>query len=74
MYKEIQKHEPKIFQTFNRRLHKIIRIDKNGVEHIERETIWEDCDNDIDKELGLTKQIKQRKIKAKEFFKHDKID
>jgi len=59
LYKDIQKHEPKIFQTFNRRLHKIIRIDKNGVEHIERETIWEDCDNDIDKELGLTKQIKQ---------------
>lgn len=57
LYKQIQEDEPKIFQSFNRRLHKIIYVDDNGQEKIERETFWEDCDNEIDIEQGLTKQI-----------------
>ena len=57
LYKQIQEDEPRIFQSFNRRLHKIIYVDENGIEKVERETIWEDCDNQIDIEQGLTKQI-----------------
>lgn len=58
LYKDIRKNEPKIFKSFMRRLHTILRIDEFGVEHIERETEWEPCTNEIDISQGLTKQIK----------------
>lgn len=57
LYRQIQEDNPKIFQSFNRRLHNILFMDDKGNVRIERETIWEDCDNDIDKEQGLCKQI-----------------
>lgn len=59
LYSDVRMTEPKIFQTFNRRIHKIIRLDKNGVQHIERDSEWEDCTNEVDKSLGLTKQLKK---------------
>ena len=43
-----------------RRLHTIIYIDKNGIEHVKRKTIWTEQTDEIDLQLGLKEQIKQR--------------
>ena len=56
LYKETQKTEPLIYQTFNRRLNTIIRVDKNGKWIYERETEWEDNDNEIEIKMGLDKR------------------
>lgn len=42
-----------------RRLHTIIYIDRNGVEHIKRKTIWTEQTDEIDLQLGSKEQIKQ---------------
>ena len=59
LYKDIQRTQPNIFETFMRRLHTIIYIDKNGVEHIKRKTIWTEQTDEIDLQLGSKEQIKQ---------------
>lgn len=59
LYKKIKEEEPKIFKAFTRRLHKIAYIDEEGNERVERETEWEECTNEIDREQGLTRQIKR---------------
>lgn len=59
LYRDVQQTEPKIYQTFNRRIHRIVRIDKEGIQHLERDTEWEDCSNEFDVRLGLTKQVKK---------------
>ncbi|MBQ8207036.1 MAG: hypothetical protein IJZ77_06190, partial [Bacilli bacterium] len=56
LYAEIQRERPDIFKTFYRRLNTIIRIDKEGNEHYERITEWEDCDNEIDRSMGIKLQ------------------
>ena len=56
LYKDIQKSEPLIYQTFNRRLNTIIRVDKDGKWIYERQTEWEDNDNEIEIKMGLTKR------------------
>lgn len=59
LYSEIKNNQPKIFQSFMRRLHRILYVDENGIERVERDTEWEPCINEIDLEQGLTKQIKR---------------
>ena len=59
LYKEIQITKPDIFQTFYRRLHTIIHIDENGVEHIKRKTIWTAQTDEIDLQLGSREQIQR---------------
>ena len=59
LYKDIQRTQPNIFETFMRRLHTIIYIDKNGIEHLKRKTIWTEQTDEIDLQLGLKEQIKQ---------------
>lgn len=48
----------KIYKSIQRRLHNIIKIDSAGHEIVERVTEWEDCTDERDIKLGLTKQIK----------------
>ena len=59
LYKEIQSKEPEIFQTFYRRLHTIIYIDEDGVEHIKRKTEWAPTTHEEDIQQGITEQIKE---------------
>lgn len=59
LYSEIKNNQPKIFQSFMRRLHRILYVDENGIERVERDTEWEPCTNEIDIEQGLTRQIKR---------------
>ena len=59
LYKDIQRTSPHIFQTFLRRLHTIIYIDKNGVEHTQRKTIWTAQTDEIDLQLGSKEQIQR---------------
>lgn len=59
LYKEIQVKQPDIFQTFYRRLHTIIYIDEDGVEHIKRKTEWAPATHEEDIQQGLTEQIKE---------------
>lgn len=59
LYQDTKEKEPKIFKSFMRRLHKISCVDENGFERVERDTEWEECTNEIDREQGLTKQIKR---------------
>lgn len=59
LYQDIKRVDFRLWQTFNRRIHRIIRVDKDGVEHVERDTEWEDNTNPIDCEQGLTRQIKR---------------
>ena len=56
LYRETQKTEPMIYQTFNRRLNNIIRVDSNGKWIDERITEWEDVTDEDDLKMGLTKQ------------------
>lgn len=58
LYKDVQRDNYKVYRAFDRRLHKIIRIDSNHNIHIERDTEWEDCTDEVDLQLGKTKQIK----------------
>lgn len=66
LYKETQKTEPLIYQTFNRRLNTIIRVDKDGKWIYERKTEWEDNDNEVEIKLGLDK----RTSRVYEYDKH----
>lgn len=59
LYKDIQRTSPQIFATFMRRLHTIIYIDRNGVEHIKRKTIWTAQTNEEDLKLGSKEQIQR---------------
>jgi len=56
LYKEVQKTEPLIYQTFNRRLNNIIRVDKDGNWINERITEWEDNDDELEIKMGLNKR------------------
>lgn len=56
LYKEVQKTEPLIYQTFNRRLNTIVRVDKDGKWNYERITEWEDNDNETEINMGLLKR------------------
>ena len=59
LYKNIRETDYRLWKSFNRRIHRIVRIDHDGVDHLERDTEWEPCTNNIDLEQGLTEQIKQ---------------
>ena len=59
LYRDIQKTQPEIFKTFKRRLNTIIRMESGGKMVYERITEWEDCTDEVDKELGLTQQTKK---------------
>ena len=59
-YKELYRnknYKDTLLYSFNRRIHNIIYIDHNREPHIERETIWVDCENEIDISLGQTKIV-----------------
>ena len=59
LYKEVQLKQPDIFQTFYRRLHTIIYIDEDGIEHIKRKTEWAPATHEEDINQGITEQIKE---------------
>ena len=59
LYTDVQVENPDIFATFMRRIHTIIYIDKEGNQHIQRQTEWEPETDPIDIELGLTERIKR---------------
>lgn len=59
LYQDIQRTKPNIFETFMRRLHTIIYIDRNGVEHVKRKTIWTAQTNEEDLKLGSKEQIQR---------------
>ena len=66
LYKEIQNENPSIFKAFNRRLHKIIYFNEDGIEKVERETEWIENENEIDRDQGLKYQINK-------IFEYDKF-
>lgn len=57
IYKSEQTAYNNVYQAFNRRLHRILKFNNDKFTVI-RDTEWEDCTDEKDKELGLTKQIK----------------
>ena len=59
LYKNVRETDYRLWQAFNRRIHRIIRIDSAGVEHLERDTEWEPCTNEQDISQGITEQIKR---------------
>ena len=59
LYQDIQRTKPHIFETFMRRLHTIIYIDRNGVEYVKRKTIWTEQTDEIDLQLGSKEQIQR---------------
>lgn len=56
LYKDVQNTRPDIFETFYRRLNTIIRMDKKGNKYYERITEWEECENEIDRSMGIMLQ------------------
>ena len=61
IYRNEFMHEPEIYRAFNLRLHRILKFCSSstpGKYVVERETEWEDCTNQDDIKMGLTKQVK----------------
>lgn len=59
LYTDVQIESPDVFATFMRRIHTIVYIDKEGNQHIQRQTEWEPETDPIDIEQGLTERIKR---------------
>lgn len=59
LYKNEQMTSMKIYKALDRRIHKIIRVDNNGNFILERDSEWEPCTDSLDREQGLTCQVKK---------------
>lgn len=61
VYKNEYNTEPEIYRAFNLRLHRILKFVSSstpGKFIVERETEWENCTDEQDLKIGLTKQVK----------------
>ncbi len=57
LYKNLEDEDKKSLEPFYRRIHNIIYVDENGIEHKEKETIFRDLKPEEVKLKGLTRTI-----------------
>lgn len=57
VYKDCKDEQYESYKAFCERIHKIIRFDKDGSQHLERDSIWEDIPIEEQQIPGITRRV-----------------